>query len=164
MAPAKLEPEDHQRDAEFNRVLHGKSAEARGGFMAMRNKDPKAQKAAVDEYFKHWDNKSAKDETEEIREVSLLARGLGSSTVLTAVPLTGTTSRVRDLDPTVCAYSLFSLAMQCDADAILATTTWRPTSTSTDGAARSISAASRTESPSSRPLPAMSTTWRSRWA
>ncbi|KAL2215200.1 putative sterol 24-c-methyltransferase [Thermoascus aurantiacus ATCC 26904] len=68
MAPAKLEPEDHQRDAEFNRILHGKSAEARGGFMAMRNKDPKAQKAAVDEYFKHWDNKSAKDETEEIRE------------------------------------------------------------------------------------------------
>ena len=29
-----------------------------------------AKKAAVDEYFKHWDNKAAKDETEEDRKVS----------------------------------------------------------------------------------------------
>lgn len=83
MAPAKLEAEDHQRDAEFNRILHGKSAEARGGFLAMRSKDAKAQKAAVDEYFKHWDNKSAETETEEIREVSRLAGRRGLSAVLT---------------------------------------------------------------------------------
>ena len=70
MAPANLEQENHQRDAEFNRILHGKSSEARGGFTAMRNKDATAQKAAVDEYFKHWDNKSAGDETEDIRAVS----------------------------------------------------------------------------------------------
>lgn len=71
MAPAALEQENHARDAEFNRVLHGKSAEAQGGFAAMRNKDAAAQKAAVDEYFKHWDNKSAEEETEEIRAVRL---------------------------------------------------------------------------------------------
>lgn len=71
MAPAALEQENHARDAEFNRVLHGKSAEAQGGFAAMRNKDAAAQKAAVDEYFKHWDNKSAEEETEEIRAVCL---------------------------------------------------------------------------------------------
>lgn len=70
MAPATLEKENHARDAEFNRILHGKSAEARGGLAAMRNKDAQAQKAAVDEYFKHWDNKSAADETEETRAVS----------------------------------------------------------------------------------------------
>ena len=35
----------------------------------MLKKDKAAQKAAVDEYFKHWDNKAAKDETPEIREV-----------------------------------------------------------------------------------------------
>lgn len=70
MAPIKLEMEDHQRDAEFARILHGKSAEAAGGLAAMRNKDAKAQKAAVDEYFKHWDNKPAETETEEIREVT----------------------------------------------------------------------------------------------
>lgn len=70
MAQVTLEKEDHARDAEFNRILHGKSSEARGGLTAMRNKDAAAQKAAVDEYFKHWDNKSADEETEEIRAVS----------------------------------------------------------------------------------------------
>lgn len=35
----------------------------------MMKKDKAAQKAAVDEYFKHWDNKTAKDETLEDREV-----------------------------------------------------------------------------------------------
>ena len=65
---ASLEKEDHARDAAFNKTLHGKSSDAQGGLMAMRNKDKAAQKAAVDEYFKHWDNKAAATETEEIRE------------------------------------------------------------------------------------------------
>jgi len=65
---ATLEAENHARDAAFNKALHGKSAEARGGFSAMRNKDHAAQKAAVDEYFKHWDNKLAANETEEDRK------------------------------------------------------------------------------------------------
>ncbi|MCJ1334946.1 Delta(24)-sterol C-methyltransferase [Bachmanniomyces sp. S44760] len=68
MAPMMLESEDHTRDAAFNKAMHGQSAEERAGFMAMMKKDPVAQKAAVDEYFKHWDNKSASDETLEIRE------------------------------------------------------------------------------------------------
>ena len=65
---AVLEAEDHARDAAFNKALHGKSAEVAGGFMAMRNKDQAAQKAALDEYFKHWDNKAAATETEETRK------------------------------------------------------------------------------------------------
>ena len=69
MAPAKLENEDHTRDAAFNKAMHKDSANAQGGFSAMMKKDKAAQKAAVDEYFKHWDNKAAKDETPEIREV-----------------------------------------------------------------------------------------------
>jgi sterol 24-C-methyltransferase len=68
MAPAKLETEDHQRDAEFNKAMHKDSANAAPGFRAMMKKDKAAQKAAVDEYFKHWDNKAAKDETPEVRE------------------------------------------------------------------------------------------------
>ena len=64
-----LETEDHSRDAAFNKALHGKSAAERAGFMSMLKKDPQAQKAAVDEYFKHWDNKSAETETKETREV-----------------------------------------------------------------------------------------------
>ena len=73
MAPISLETEDHSRDAAFNKAMHGRSAEERAGFRAMLRKDPNAQKAAVDEYFKHWDNKSAGTETQETREVSLFA-------------------------------------------------------------------------------------------
>ena len=69
MAPIALESEDHNRDAAFNKVLHGKSAEERGGIRSMMKKDPAAQKAAIEEYFKHWDDKAASTETEEIREV-----------------------------------------------------------------------------------------------
>lgn len=69
MAPSALEREDKARDAAFNKVLHGKSAKAQGGLAALRGKDAAAQKAAVEEYFKHWDNQAAVDETPEIREV-----------------------------------------------------------------------------------------------
>jgi sterol 24-C-methyltransferase len=69
MAPAKLEQEDHTRDAAFNKAMHKDSAGATGGFSAMMKKDKTAQKAAVDEYFKHWDNKTAKDETTADRDV-----------------------------------------------------------------------------------------------
>ena len=69
MAPIALEPEDHSRDALFSKTLHGKSASSKGGFSSMLNKDRTAHEAAADDYWKHWDNKAAKDETEAIREV-----------------------------------------------------------------------------------------------
>ncbi|KAL5614269.1 hypothetical protein BROUX41_004379 [Berkeleyomyces rouxiae] len=62
-----LEREDHSRDAAFNRAMHGQSAQASGGIAAMMKKDRAAKQVAVDEYFKHWDNKAAKDETAETR-------------------------------------------------------------------------------------------------
>ena len=62
-----LEAEDHARAATFNKTMHGKSADARAGFLAMRNKDALSQKAAVDEYFKHW-NAKADVETDETRK------------------------------------------------------------------------------------------------
>ncbi|TVY57538.1 Sterol 24-C-methyltransferase [Lachnellula suecica] len=68
MAPSKLETENHTRDAEFNKAMHKNSSNAQGGFSAMMKKDKAAQKAATDEYFKHWDNKTAKDETLADRE------------------------------------------------------------------------------------------------
>jgi sterol 24-C-methyltransferase len=70
MAPTALEQENLSRDADFNKAMHGKSAKSRGGFAAMSGKDTAAQKAAVDEYFKHWDNKGHEEETAETREVS----------------------------------------------------------------------------------------------
>ncbi|KAF2086693.1 sterol 24-c-methyltransferas-like protein [Saccharata proteae CBS 121410] len=68
MSPMALEKEDKDRDLAFKQAMHGNSAQMRGGTWAMLNKDQKAQQAAVDEYFKHWDNKDAADETPEIRE------------------------------------------------------------------------------------------------
>jgi sterol 24-C-methyltransferase len=71
MAPTSkvaLEKEDHQRDAAFQKALHGKSSQATGGFAAMLSKDKEAKKLAVDEYFKHFDNKSAETETDADRE------------------------------------------------------------------------------------------------
>ena len=69
MAPIALETEDHSRDAAFNKVMHGKSVDSKG-FRSMLNKNHDAQKAATEEYFKHWDDKSASTETVEVREVS----------------------------------------------------------------------------------------------
>lgn len=69
MSPAALEQEDHARDAAFNKAMHGKSSQAQGGLRAIFGKDQAAQSAAVEEYFKHWDNKAAADETAETRKV-----------------------------------------------------------------------------------------------
>mgnify|MGYP003662587926 FL=1 len=66
--------EDHQRDAAFSKVMHGKSVEEKSAFMAMLKKDSGSQGAAADAYFKHWDNKDAKIETEKDRLVSALSR------------------------------------------------------------------------------------------
>ncbi|PHH77054.1 hypothetical protein CDD82_3682 [Ophiocordyceps australis] len=66
-ATVNLEPEDHSRDAAFTKAMHGKSAQARGGIAAMFSKGAEAKKAACDEYFKHWDNKLAADETPQDR-------------------------------------------------------------------------------------------------
>ena len=62
--------------------------------MALTNKDPLSQKAAVEEYFKHWDNKTADVETEEVRkarrdEYATLTRQYVSQSIdLTAPMLT----------------------------------------------------------------------------
>ena len=68
MATVPLEPQDLQRDAAFKQALHGKTGQDTNSFMNMMRKDKDAQKLAVDEYFKHWDNKTAADETPEVRE------------------------------------------------------------------------------------------------
>ncbi|KAH8200978.1 hypothetical protein TruAng_004837 [Truncatella angustata] len=63
-----LEMEDHKRDADFNKMLHGSSAQANGGVAAMFSKNSEAKKVAVDEYFKHFENKRADEETAGDRE------------------------------------------------------------------------------------------------
>jgi sterol 24-C-methyltransferase len=68
MAPVTLEKQDLERDAAFKKALHGKTAEERQGLLAAMGKDHKAQKEALEEYFKHWDNKASATETDEIRK------------------------------------------------------------------------------------------------
>lgn len=66
----QLHTENHKQDAEFSRALHGKSVVAHTGLAALRNKNKEAQKATVDDYFKHWDRINAADETDETRKAS----------------------------------------------------------------------------------------------
>ncbi|KAI6712649.1 hypothetical protein JHW43_004780 [Diplocarpon mali] len=75
-----LAKENHERDAAFNKALHGKSAAENSAFLAMLKKDSNAQGAAADAYFKHWDNKDASIETVEDRETkdSVLTPGSNS--------------------------------------------------------------------------------------
>lgn len=67
MSLAGLEKEDHERDAAFNKAMHGTSAGANGGMSAMFKKDKLAHNASLQEYFKHWDDKKAADETDADR-------------------------------------------------------------------------------------------------
>ncbi|KFZ23275.1 hypothetical protein V502_02247 [Pseudogymnoascus sp. VKM F-4520 (FW-2644)] len=57
--------ENHLKDAAFSNVLHESSITANGGITAMRKKDHGAHKTAVDEYFEHWDNSTARVESQD---------------------------------------------------------------------------------------------------
>ena len=129
--------QDLQRDADFNKALHGKSATSEGGIRAMMGKNMDAQKAAVTDYFKHWDDKSAAEETEETRK-----------------------SRRDEYASLTRQYDAphYDYACRKVFDHYVVTTTSPPTSTNTDGAPLSISAASPMENPSDKQLLAMSTT------
>ncbi|KAF7858707.1 uncharacterized protein EAF02_011031 [Botrytis sinoallii] len=61
--PVVLEPQDLTRDSAFKKALHGQTGQTDRSFINLIHKDKNAQKLAVDQYFKHWDNKVAKDET-----------------------------------------------------------------------------------------------------
>ncbi len=68
MSSTTLEKPDVERDAAFQKAMHGKSSSERNSFLAWIQKDHLAQKEAVDEYFKHWDNKLASSETDADRK------------------------------------------------------------------------------------------------
>ncbi|QYT02364.1 Sterol 24-C-methyltransferase [Trichoderma simmonsii] len=63
-----LLPADQARNMAFDKILHKSSSNSQGGLRAMINKDNEAHKAAVVEYFQHWDGKKAEDETEAVRQ------------------------------------------------------------------------------------------------
>jgi len=51
----------------FDSVLHGDSADIHGGLRAMMRKDKAYHKHAMAEYFEHWDDHSAENETKDVR-------------------------------------------------------------------------------------------------
>ncbi|QBZ64358.1 hypothetical protein PoMZ_06054 [Pyricularia oryzae] len=55
-------------DMTFEQVLHKGSSANMGGLSSMLGKDREASKTAVDQYFRHWDGKTAKTETTKVRE------------------------------------------------------------------------------------------------
>jgi len=57
--------ESQIRDKEFSEALHGRKAVDATGYRAILSKNREAQKAASSTYFQFWDNKTAKNETEE---------------------------------------------------------------------------------------------------
>ncbi|KAF8473141.1 S-adenosyl-L-methionine-dependent methyltransferase [Kalaharituber pfeilii] len=69
--PVALEQQDKARDASFSKAMHRSSART-GAFAAMFAKDNKAHNAAVDEYFKFWEEgqgnaKMGEEDSEERR-------------------------------------------------------------------------------------------------
>lgn len=65
----QLEQENRERDAAFNKAMHGKASAQASSIATILFKDPEAKKAALDEYFKHFDGKKAENETEADRKV-----------------------------------------------------------------------------------------------
>ncbi|KAI6371867.1 Delta(24)-sterol C-methyltransferase [Pyricularia grisea] len=55
-------------DMTFEQVLHKGSSTNMGGLGSMFSKDREASKMAINQYFQHWDGKTAKTETNEVRE------------------------------------------------------------------------------------------------
>lgn len=66
----KLAPKDFKSDAEFAKALHG-SDTSKAGYAALLKKNTSAQEAAVDGYFKHWDNKNSETQTTEDQQSRL---------------------------------------------------------------------------------------------
>lgn len=139
MAPIALESENHIRDAEFHKAMHGKSAETKG-FRSMLNKDHEAHKLASEEYFKHWDNKYAGTETAETREARY-----SHLHFLFLLP---------QYKPTNTSIRLEKQSTQPSQDI---TTTSQPTSMNMAGEAHSTSAGSPMAKASIRPLHDMNT-------
>lgn len=59
---------DQARTSAFDHALHGGSTDGKGGFRAMMGKGNAARDVAMNQYFQHWDNKKAEDETDAIRQ------------------------------------------------------------------------------------------------
>jgi sterol 24-C-methyltransferase len=65
----KLATKNFEQDAAFSKALHGDASKS--GWSSFVGRDKGAHAAAVDGYFKHWDNKGPKNETLEDKQERL---------------------------------------------------------------------------------------------
>lgn len=83
----QLEKEDKERDAAFNKAMHGKTSAQANSVATILFKNPEAKQAALDAYFKHFDDKKAENETDADRKVRLRRlRGVSVEQQLRATP------------------------------------------------------------------------------
>jgi sterol 24-C-methyltransferase len=68
MAPGALLPDDDRRDADFQKAMHGKSANSRHAFLSMLNKDHQAHRIITEEYVERWENDDKHATADEARE------------------------------------------------------------------------------------------------
>lgn len=66
----QLAPKDFKADADFSHAMHGDSSKT--GYAALLSKNNDAHGAAVDGYFKHWDNRNSKTQTEQDESARLI--------------------------------------------------------------------------------------------
>ncbi|KAH8669653.1 S-adenosyl-L-methionine-dependent methyltransferase [Tricladium varicosporioides] len=65
MAPSALLPEEVERNSEFTKIMHGKSAEHNAGLRAVLNKDNEAHRMITSTYVARWEiNDKSTDENE----------------------------------------------------------------------------------------------------
>lgn len=70
-----LAPKHFKQDKDFADALHGKDAAETGGLSALAHKNKKADKEALDGYFKHWNGKTDKEaEKERLEDYSSLTK------------------------------------------------------------------------------------------
>lgn len=68
MARTEMISYDEAKNHAFDTVLHRQSSKSTGGIKSMVGKNSAAYNAASKEYFHHWDEKKAEDETEADRK------------------------------------------------------------------------------------------------
>jgi sterol 24-C-methyltransferase len=65
IVPPVAPTESQVRDKQFSEALHGRKVADATGALAILKKNADAQKVASSTYFQFWDNKTAKNETQE---------------------------------------------------------------------------------------------------
>lgn len=68
-----LHQQNHKRDAELSRAVHGDSHQREGGIASLLGKRTNDNAKVADDYFKHFDGKVATEEERLVRTSPIIA-------------------------------------------------------------------------------------------